>query len=570
MIGLVAATANGRRNAAHLADAWPDARLYEGKPKEALRAAWNECDAIILFLATGAAVRLVAPLLEDKRHDPGVVCVDDAGCFAVALAGGHEGGANALAKRVAESLGASPVVTTASESVCVPALDFFGKGLGFEVEEGSNLAGIGAALVSGDEVRLYSERRWPLGPLPENLVLAEAPEGRMEPPLILVTDRLLDAPPASPSVVYRPLSLVAGIGCSRGAGAVEILALLDSALDEAGLSRKSVAALHSIDLKSDEAGLIEAARSLNVPLRFHVAGELSAYEVPNPSEVVADATGTPSVAEASVLAAGAALVLEKRKSQNATVALGRLPARGRLTLVSLGPGNDALIPPLAREALAASELIVGLGQYVERVRHLLRPGTRVLTLPLGDEVTRAEEALAEARAGGSVALVSSGDVGVYAMASPALELSGDDVDVVVVPGITAAQAASSLLGSPLGHDHCSVSLSDLLTPWEVIENRVRAAALGDFVVSLYNPRSKGRDWQLGKVREMLLEHRPSDTPVGIVRDAYRPTQSVALTDLASLRPEEVDMLTVVVVGNSQTRVVAGRMVTPRGYLEGPG
>ena len=570
MIGLVAATANGRRNAAHLADAWPDARLYEGKPKEVLRAAWNECDAIILFLATGAAVRLVAPLLEDKRHDPGVVCVDDAGCFAVALAGGHEGGANALAKRVAESLGASPVVTTASESVRVPALDFFGKGLGFEVEEGSNLAGIGAALVSGDEVRLYSERRWPLGPLPENLVLAEAPEGRMEPPLILVTDRLLDAPPASPSVVYRPLSLVAGIGCSRGAGAVEILALLDSALDEAGLSRKSVAALHSIDLKSDEAGLIEAARSLNVPLRFHVAGELSAYEVPNPSEVVADATGTPSVAEASVLAAGAALVLEKRKSQNATVALGRLPARGRLTLVSLGPGNDALIPPLAREALAASELIVGLGQYVERVRHLLRPGTRVLTLPLGDEVTRAEEALAEARAGGSVALVSSGDVGVYAMASPALELSGDDVDVVVVPGITAAQAASSLLGSPLGHDHCSVSLSDLLTPWEVIENRVRAAALGDFVVSLYNPRSKGRDWQLGKVREMLLEHRPSDTPVGIVRDAYRPTQSVALTDLASLRPEEVDMLTVVVVGNSQTRVVAGRMVTPRGYLEGPG
>jgi cobalt-precorrin 5A hydrolase/precorrin-3B C17-methyltransferase len=569
VIGLVGATANGRRNAAHLADAWPDARLYEGKPKEVLRTAWNECDAIVLFLATGAAVRLVAPLLEDKRRDPGVVCVDDAGCFAVALAGGHEGGANALAERVAESLGASSVVTTASESVRVPALDSFGKRLGFEIEEGSDLAGVGAALVSGREVRLYSERRWPLGPLPRNLVLTEAPEGRMELPLILVTDRLLDAPPASPSVVYRPPSLVAGVGCSRGADAAEILALLDSALDEAGLSRKSVTALHSIDLKSDEAGLIEAARSLNVPLRFYAAGELSVYEVPNPSEVVADATGTPSVAEASVLAAGAALVLEKRKSQNATVALGRLPVRGRLALVSLGPGNDALIPPLAREALAASELIVGLGQYVERVRHLLRPGTRVLTLPLGDEVARAEEALAEARAGGSVALVSSGDVGVYAMASPALELGGGDVDVVVVPGITAAQAASSLLGSPLGHDHCSVSLSNLLTPWEVIENRVRAAALGDFVVSLYNPRSKGRDWQLGKVREMLLEHRPPDTPVGIVRDAYRPTQSVALTDLASLRPEEVDMLTVVVVGNSQTRIVAGRMVTPRGYLGEP-
>src|SRR3712207_235739 len=152
------------------------------------------------------------------------------------------------------------------------------------------------------------------------------------------------------------------------------------------------------------------------------------------------------------------------------------------------------------------------------------------------------------------------------MASPALELAGDNVEVVVVPGVTAAQAAASLLGSPLGHDHCSISLSDLLTPWEVIERRVRAAAMGDFVVSLYNPRSKGRDWQLGKIREILLEHRPPNTPVGIVKDAYRPAQKVALTELISLRPQEVDMLTIVVVGNSQTRLIAGRMVTPRGYM----
>ena len=137
--------------------------------------------------------------------------------------------------------------------------------------------------------------------------------------------------------------------------------------------------------------------------------------------------------------------------------------------------------------------------------------------------------------------------------------------MVVVPGITAAQAAASLLGSPLGHDHCAISLSDLLTPWEIIERRVRAAAEADFVVSLYNPRSKGRDWQLGKTREILLPHRSPDTPVGVVRDAYRPTQRVSLTDLASLRPENVDMLTIVVIGNSQTAVGAGRMVTPRGY-----
>ena len=567
MIGLVAATANGRRRAAHLAEVWGDACLYEGnKPREVLAVAWKECEGIVLFLATGAAVRLVAPLLKDKRQDPGVVCVDDAGRFAVALCGGHEGGANALAEQVASTLGAAPVVTTASDSLGVPALDSLGERIGFRIEDGSELAAVGAALVSGETVRLVSERRWPIEPLPENVTPAGTSTGleELERPSIVISDELMEF--SRPSVVYRPPSLVAGVGCSRGANAEEILGLLDSALTEARLSRMSVAALASIDVKSNEAGLLEAADALGVPLRFYSAAELAAVEVPNPSPVVAGAVGTPSVAEAAVLASSAELLLEKRKSENATVALGRLPVRGRLTLVSLGPGEDALTPPLAREALAASELVVGLEQYVERVRHLLRPGTRVLTLPLGDEVARAEKALAEAQAGGSAALVSSGDVGVYAMGSPALEMAGEDIEVVVVPGVTAAQAAASLLGSPLGHDHCSVSLSDLLTPWEVIENRVRAAAFGDFVVSLYNPRSKGRDWQLGKVREMLLEHRPPDTPVGVVKNAYREGQEVAFTDLASLRPEDVDMLTVVVVGSSQTRVVAGRMVTPRGYL----
>jgi cobalt-precorrin 5A hydrolase / cobalt-factor III methyltransferase / precorrin-3B C17-methyltransferase len=427
------------------------------------------------------------------------------------------------------------------------------------VEDDSDVAAVGAALVSGERVNLVSDVRLPLGPLPENVVRAEDPE----PPVILISDRIVGA--SRPAVTYRPPTLVVGVGCSRGAGVGEILALIRSSLAETRLAVKSIASLASVDAKSDEAGLLAAAEELGVPLRYYNAEALSAVEVPNPSPVVENAVGTPSVAEASVLASGARLLVEKQKSENVTVAVGRLPVRGRLFLVSLGPGDDALIPPLAREALGASELVVGLGQYVDRIRHLLRPGTRVSTPPLGSEIERASEALAEARAGGSVALVSSGDVGVYAMASPALELAGEDVEVVVVPGVTAAQAAASLLGSPLGHDHCSISLSDLLTPWEIIRERVRAAAKADFVVSLYNPRSKGRDWQLGKAREILLEHRSPDTPVGIVRDAYREGQMVILTDLGSLRPEDVDMLTTVIVGNSRTEIRAGRMVTPRGY-----
>jgi cobalt-precorrin 5A hydrolase/precorrin-3B C17-methyltransferase len=560
LIGLIAATANGRRNAAHLAGAWSDTRLYEGNAKEALDRAWYECDGIVLFLATGAALRLLAPLLESKQQDPGVVTVDDAGNFVVALCGGHEGGANALAARVADTLGGTPVITTASDSVGFPALDSLGDRLGLRLESDSDLASVGAALVSGEKVNFVTDRRWPLGPLPENVVRTD----EWEAPLILISDRFVEAP--RPAVVFRPPSLVAGVGCSSGVDAEEILELLLRSLAQAELTEKSVAALASIDVKRDEAGLLQAAEKLEVPIHFHPAEALSVVEAPNPSELVRDAVGTPSVAEAAVVSSGAELVLEKQKSAGATVAIGRLPVRGRLALVSLGPGEDTLIPPLAREALVSSEFVVGLDQYVDRIRHLLRPGTRVLTPPLGNEVERAELALAETRAGGSVALVSSGDVGIYAMASPLLELADEGVDVVVVPGVTAAQAAASLLGSPLGHDHCSVSLSDLLTPWGVIQSRVRAAAEGDFVVSLYNPRSKGRDWQLGKVKEILLEHRPPDTPVGIVKDAYRQTQRVILTDLASLRQEDVDMLTIVLVGSSQTRVVAGRMVTPRGYL----
>ena len=564
MIGLVAVTANGRRRAAHLAGTWEDAIFYEEKPKEALSRAWGECDGLVMFLATGAAVRLLAPHLSDKSRDPGVVCVDDAGRFAVALSGGHEGGGNALCRRVADALGAEPVVTTASDALDLPDLGSFGRDLGFRIEDRSDLAAVSSALVSGEPVYLASDRRYPLGPLPENVVRREPEESGA--PLILISDRLVSLP--RPAVVYRPPALVVGVGCSRGVGEDEILTLVSQTLEDAGLSVESVAALASIDVKSDEDGLLEAAASLGVPLRFHAANELAVAEVPNPSTAVEKAVGTPSVAEASVVVSGAELVAEKRKSPNATVAVGRLPVRGRLHLVSLGPGDESLIPPLAREALAASEVVVGLDQYVNRVRHLLRPGTRVLTPPLGEEVERARLALEEARSGGSAALVSSGDIGVYAMASPALELleESDDIDINVVPGVTAAQAAASLLGSPLGHDHCAISLSDLLTPWEVILNRVQAAAEGDFVTSLYNPRSRGRDWQLGKVREILLQHRSPDTPVGLVTDAYRPTQKVVVTDLGSLRVEDVDMLTVVVVGNSRTVVRGGRMVTPRGYL----
>lgn len=559
MIGLIAATRTGRSAADHLASAWSGARLYEGRPAEALRRAWSECDGLVLFMATGAAVRLAAPLLADKRRDPGVVCVDDASRYAIALSGGHEGGANSLAERVASALGAQTVITTASDVLGLPSLDSLGADLGFRLDPGSDLAAVGAALVSGDPVALVGDQRWPLPPLPPNVVRMDEPKA----PCIAVTDRLEEVP--RPAVIYRPPSLVLGIGCSRGASADEVLGLVDRSLSEAGLAPASVAAASSVDLKQDEKGLIDAARLRGWHLEFHPAEDLAEIEVPNPSEAVRRAVGTASVAEAAVIALGCALVVPKRSSANVTVAVGRRPPRGILHLIGLGPGSADLIPPMARGALARSELVIGLERYVHAVRELLRPGTSIDSSPIGSEVARAERAVAEASAGRAVALVSGGDAGVYGMASPALERTGRDIDVVCVPGVTAALAAAALLGSPLGHDHCAISLSDLLTPWEVIRRRIKSAAEGDFVVAFYNPRSSGRSWQLEEARLMLLDHRKPGTPVGVVTNAYRPQGRVALTTLGDLDTGQVDMLTTVVVGNTQTRISGGRMVTPRGY-----
>jgi cobalt-precorrin 5A hydrolase/precorrin-3B C17-methyltransferase len=563
VIALVTATENGRSRARHLAAVWPDAEIVDGRPSEALPDAFARADGIVLFLATGAAVRLLAPLLDDKRTDPGVVCVDDAGRFAVALCGGHAGGANALAQRAAEALGATPVVTTASDAAGLPALDGLGADLGFRVDPRSDLAAVGAALAGGETVALVGDRRWPLGPLPPNVIAATEPRA----PAIVISDRDGAGLP-SPVALYRPPSLVAGVGASRGASAQEIEALLGEALAEGGLAADSLATLASADVKADEPGLLSAAGDR--PLRFFTAAELAAVEVPNPSEVVRAAVGTPSVAEAAALLAagpGAELVVPKRKSAMATVAIARRAVRGRLALVSLGPGDGALLPQLARDALARAELVVGYRAYVDSIRHLLRPGTRVEAYALGEEVERCRFAAAEAAAGASVALVSSGDVGIYAMASPALEDGGlDGIDVSVVPGITAANAAAALTGSPLGHDHCAISLSDLLTPWDAIRVRIEAAGAGDFVVSFYNPRSRARDWQLEEARAILLEHRPPETPVALVTDAYRPGQQIVLDTLAGFDCEAATMTTVVVVGSSQTRIVEGRMVTPRGYV----
>jgi cobalt-precorrin 5A hydrolase / precorrin-3B C17-methyltransferase len=614
MIGLIAATAAGRQAAERLIKAWPDTQRYEGPAGTALPRAFAECDAIVCFLAVGATVRLLAPLLGRKHSDPGVVCVDEALRYAVPVVGAHTGGANDLARRVALVLGAEPVITTASDAAGSVALDEFGADLGFVLEPGSDLAAVGTAILSGERVTLTAGATWPLPPLPPNVV-----SGPPEPgvPAIIVSDQTapsgLSGPAAAgkaaagpfslsgPAVVYRPPSLVVGIGASRGVPAAEVSALLDAALAGAGLSPRSVRLAATVDLKADEAGLLAAVRARDWPLAVFPAAELAAVPVPNPSETVRSAVGTPSVAEAAALLAArgpasgsphsaptdpnglAALVIPsgptgpaepelavtKRVSAHATVAVARARPRGRLAIVGIGPGARDLMTPRAAAELRRASVVVGLDQYVDQVADLLRPGTTVLATGLGREQERAATAVAEAAAGRAVALIGSGDAGVYAMGSPALELADETIDVVGVPGVTASLAAAALLGAPLGHDHALISLSDLHTPWAAIERRITAVAEADLVACFYNPASRDRSWQLRKALSILAACRPAETPVGWVRDASRPGEAVSASTLAAFDPAQVDMRTLVIVGSSRSAMVAGRMVTPREYRWAP-
>ena len=610
MIGLIAVTAAGRGGAERLAGAWPgETRGYPGPAAEALPQAWAECDALVCFLATGATIRLIAPLLARKHTDPAVVCVDEASRHAIALLGGHgtgpdgRPGANVLAARVAEVLGADPVLSTATDQAGLPGLDT----LGWPVE--GAVAAVSRAMLDGDPVRLDSNATWPLPAFPPNVRLTPSPssdpeeaddphggygtdevgvdgagvdgagvdgagvdgagvdgpgpDGAGRGHRILVTDQM--APVNGRTVVLRPPSLAVGVGASRGVSAAEVLGLIDATLAGAGVSPVSVAGLATVDAKADEPGLREAAALRGWTLTTYPAGVLAAVDVPNPSAAALDAVGTASVAEAAALTGGDVLVTAKQKSAMATVAVARIRPRGRLALVGLGPGARDLLPPRAVTELRRASVVAGLDQYLDQVRDLLRPGTRVLASGLGDEEERARAAVTEAQRGCAVALVGSGDAGVYSMASPALSLAGGDIDVVTVPGITANLAAAALLGAPLGHDHAVISLSDLNTPWPVIERRVRAAAEGDFVVTFYNPRSRARDWQLRAALDLLSAHRPASTPAAIVRNANRPGQLITVTTLGKLDTAAVNMLSLVLVGGSATRMVAGRMVTPRGY-----
>ena len=241
---------------------------------------------------------------------------------------------------------------------------------------------------------------------------------------------------------------------------------------------------------------------------------------------------------------------------------------GRIIIAGIGPGSQEDITPAVLEAVQQADAIVGYKYYFQFIEPYVKKGCECIDTGMKKERERAEQAFLLAETGKTVVVISSGDAGLYGMAPLIYEMAeakGSDITIETLPGISAFQKAASLLGAPIGHDTCIISLSDLMTPWEVIERRIKAAATGDFVTAIYNPKSHGRYWQLYRLQELFLMERSADTPVGYVRQAGRPEQQVKVTTLGAFDPEDIDMFTVVLIGNSQSYISDGKIITPRGY-----
>lgn len=546
-----------------------------------IRSLFAEGRPIIGICAAGILIRAVAPLLTDKRREPALIAVAEDGASVVPLLGGHHG-ANRLAADIAGVLSSHAAITTAGDIGLGFALDE--PPAGWRIGDPEPAKAITAALLAGQPVRVLADAHTPTA---DWLKVPADDAARLR---IRITDSDPEADPDT--LLIHPKTLALGVGCERDCPPDELAALVFDTLADVGLAAASVACVVSLDLKSDEAAVLDLARTLDVPARFFDAARLEA-ETPRlktPSEIVFAEVGCHGVSEAAALAAGGTdgtLIVAKKKSQRATCAIVRATslidpqtvgrAQGRLSIVGIGPGQAAWRTPEVSAWLGTATDVVGYGLYLDLLGTAIAGKQRHMS-ELSEEEARVRRSIELAAEGRDVALVSSGDAGIYAMAALAFEvLDLDDnpafnrVDVRVSPGISAVQAAAARLGAPLGHDFALISLSDLLTPWAVIEKRIAAVAEGDFTVAFYNPVSKRRRTQLARAREILLTARPGETPVVLARNLGRDEEDVRVITLSALDVDMVDMLTLVLVGSSSTRHIKRGVrewvYTPRGYAD---
>lgn len=561
----------------------PHTQTYKGSLKDHLQTLWNDHQGLIFCLATGAVVRLIAPLLSDKSQDPAVVVLDEPGQFVISLCSGHLGRADQLTQLLAQQIGATPILTGASNAANLPSIDTLGVPFGWQRSAGDWNA-VAGAIARGETITVHQAAGSELwqAHLPPSHTYKFVSD--TESPQIWISPKAPSADEAT--VQWHPRVLWVGMGCERGTSRQLMEQALRQVCEQYQLAGEAIAGIATLDLKADEVGLIELCQQANWPLQCFSPEDLQSISVPTPSDVVKTEVGTPSVAEAAALKAAQqdTLLVTKQIFKDpaqpgaVTVAIAQAEQEytgrtGQLLLVGTGPGALEQMTPAAKTAITQADVVIGYTLYVDLVRSQFRPGQIIEPSPITQERQRAQRAIDLAQWGLTVAVISSGDAGIYGMAGLVMEAlqqndwDGQTPNVQIFPGISALQAAASQVGTPLMHDFCAISLSDLLTPWPVIEKRLEAAAAADFVMALYNPRSQKRIEHLLKAQQICLQHRDPQTPVAVVRSVYRLDQTTHLGTLAELDTLPVDMLSTVIIGNATTRFHKDWMITPRGYFQ---
>ncbi len=514
-----------------------------------LRELYQQDTPIIALCAAGIVIRTLAPLLLEKGAEPPVLAVAEDGSAVVPLLGGL-GGVNVLAREIAAALNVAAAITTSGElrfGTCLLNPPN-GYALG-DLELGKRFV---SDLLAGETVRIEGEAPWlAQAQLPEN------PQARLA-----VHVGHAERTPAANELLIYPRNVLVAIS----AGVANVPNAVRDALHQAKIAVQSVACLLAADSEMSSAALHEAALELGVPLRF--ASATGAV-----SELARNAIAPPVL-----IFGNDAIAIAVAEQPLDPLLIGR--PRGRLAVIGLGPGAAELMVPAVKAELARANDVLGYETYV-RMAGPFRADQVLHCTDNREEMQRARHAFELAAQGRSVVVVSSGDPGVFAMAAAVLEAlheSSDanwhNVDLEILPGVSASLATAAQAGAPLGHDFCVLSLSDNLKPWDIIEKRLDLASQADLALAFYNPISRSRPWQLGRALEIVARHRTPQTPVVLGRDIGRPGQTLRVTTLGQLTPDQVDMRTMVLVGSSTTcvfsRAGGGDWVyTPRWYGEKP-
>jgi cobalt-precorrin 5A hydrolase / precorrin-3B C17-methyltransferase len=533
---------------------------------ETLRELFAAETPIIAICAAGIIIRTLAPMLTDKRAEPPVLAVAEDGSAVVPLLGGLHG-VNDLAREIATALGVQPAITTTGDIRFRTAL--LSPPQGYYLANPDDAKTFISNLLAGEKVRLEGKASWLWE---SNLPIA--PDAQLT---IRVTEKAVL--PTPHCLVYHPKIAAVALANLSNIQPEIAVSCVRQLLAKTNLAAASLAGIFALKDEMGNPALEVVSTYFQVPVRFFTQSELVELDS---IELIENQT-----AKIALTAAGANSQLvkgDRTLALNCAIALAAEPlnasaigiSRGKLAIVGTGPGGAAWMSPEVKQILREATDWVGYKFYLDLAGTLCE-GQKRHDSDNREEIDRARFALDLAASGKSVAVVSSGDPGIFAMAAAvfeAIELTAkpewEGIDIRVAPGISAMQAAAAAVGAPLGHDFCAISLSDILKPWEVIEQRISAAAIADFAIAFYNPISTQRKWQLGRAIEILLQSRDAQTPVILGRNLGRPGQSVRVCTLGEFQPEDADMRTLVIVGSSQTRIIPRThggvwVYTPRRY-----